>query len=200
MNNSVLDYTKRINNLTLVLSIGSFFKYSPKVVEKRIITSKYFTLFNKNLLNAQSYISSSILVKEMFPEIEINDFNNTFVEFEWIAMMYLYIIDKTGFNFETLFTYIDIETALQMFKIYHEMDLSASYDRFAELYRAKSIVKSKMSQLGLTNQEVALQTSISLPMIDALKNRHRDVRKLEVQKALMLANTLNIQIETLLNN
>ena len=200
MNNSVLDYTKRINDLTLVLSIGSFFKYSPKVVEKRIITSKYFSLFNNDLLEIKSYISSSILVKEIFPEINIDDFNNTFVEFEWIAMMYLYIIDKTGFNFETLFTYIDIETALQMFKIYHEMDLSASYDRFTELYHTKSIVKSKMSQLGLTNLEVSMQTSISLPMIDALKNRHRDIRKLEVQKALMLANTLNIQIETLLNN
>ena len=200
MNSTYFNYQKCVNDLTLVLSVGNFYKFSPKVVEKRIVNSKYFSLFNSELLNAQGYISSSTLIKNIFPEINVSDFKNTYIEFEWIAMMYLFLIDKTNFNFETLFLYINIETALQMFKVYHEMDFTASYTRFMELYNAKSVIKSKMNLLLLTNEEVSKQTSISLSMIDALKNRRRNIKKLELEKAYKLSKLLDIQIETLLNN
>ena len=104
MNSTYFNYQKCINDLTLVLSVGNFYKFSPKVVEKRIINSKYFSLFNSELLSAQGYISSSTLIKNIFPEINVSDFKNTYIEFEWIAMMYLFLIDKTNFNFETLLT------------------------------------------------------------------------------------------------
>ncbi len=200
MNSTYFNYQKCVNDLTLVLSVGNFYKFSPKVVEKRIVNSEYFSLFNNELLDAQGYISSSTLLKNIFPEIIVSDFKNTYIEFEWVAMMYLFLIDKTGFNFETLFLYINIETALQMFKIYHEMDFSASYNRFKELYNAKSIIKIKMNLFGLTNDEVSKQTSISLSMIDALKNRRRNIKKLELEKAFKLSKLLDIKIETMLNN
>ena len=87
-----------------------------------------------------------------------------------------------------------------MFNVYHEMDFTASYTRFKELYNAKSVIKIKMNLLLLTNEEVSKQTSISLSMIDALKNRRRNIKKLELEKAYKLSKFLDIQIETLLNN
>ena len=200
MNRDFFSYNKCLNDLALILSIGYFYNFSSRVVEKRISNSKYFNLFNRDFLDARSYISSSELAKSIFPEVNTDNFNHNLIEFQWVAMMYLYIIDRTDLNFETVFIYIGIESALKMFKIYHEMDLSAAFNRFMELYNEKSIIKSKMLQLGLSNEQVSLQTAISLSMIDALKNRHRDIKKLEVQKAITLSNILNIQIETLLNN
>ena len=194
------NYKKCLNDLTLIFSVGHFYRFTSKTVERRIINSKYFSLFNSDFLDPHSYITSEALVKIIYPEHNVTDFSHTFVELEWCAMMYLFLISKTQFNFETLFLYIDIDEATRMFKVYHEMDLTHSYNRFMELYKGKSIIKAKMNKLGLSNEEVSSKTSISLSMVDALKNRRRNIKKLEVEKAVKLAKVLDIQIETLLNN
>jgi len=194
------NYRKCLNDLTLVFSVGHFYKFTSKTVEKRIINSKYFSLFNSDFLDSQSYITSESLIKNIFPEHNVTDFSHTYLELEWCAMMYLFIISKTNYNFETMFTYIGLEEAIGMYNIYHEMDLTHSYNRFIELYKSKSIIKMRMNQLGLTNEEISKETSISPSMIDALKNRRRNIKKLEVEKAVKLAKYLDIQVETLLNN
>lgn len=194
------NYTKSLNDLALVLSVGHFYKFTAKSVEKRIIDSKYFSLFTSDFLNAESYKTSDIIVKEIFPEHNVTDYDHLYNECRWASMMYLFLLEKTKFNFETLFTYIGIDEAFRMFKIYHEIDFTHSYNRFMELYKAKSIIKSKMNAYGFTNEEMSKKTLISLSMIDALKNRRRDAKKLELEKALKLSEALHIHVETLLNN
>ena len=197
-NNDYYNYEKSINDLTTVLSIGYFFKYSFKVIQKRIIESKYFSHIN----NEFSYISTADLVANIYFDAEISDeiLNITYPEFEWIAMFYLHLISSTNLNFETIFIYAPITKAVEMFKIYHELDLNQALIWFNEEREKASIIKIRMQDLKLSSKDVGEFSGLSSYMILSLKNRQRDTAKLNIECGLKLANCLNINIRTLLNN
>ena len=60
MNNDYLNYQKCVDDLTAVLSIGYFFKYSTNVIEKRISESKYFNNFSSVFRFSINFTSTSI--------------------------------------------------------------------------------------------------------------------------------------------
>lgn len=201
MNNDFYNYQKSVNDLTLVLSLAYFHHFSFKAIEKRIVQSKYFSLFTSDFINKESYATSYDILKEIFPDVDIDENIDIFYnELEWVSMMYIYIISKTNFNFETIFCYIHINDAIKMYKLYHEMDLSLSYDEFNKLRKEKSIIKIRMKELEYTNEFVSKNVNLSYSMINSLKNRKRDIKKVDVNSALKLANLLKINVETLINN
>lgn len=201
MNEDFYSYNKVINDLTDVLSIAYFYKFSMPVIEKRIVESKYFNALSGSDLENHVFVSTKELLKEIFPDVETSDSQGIYYnELEWASTMYINILKKTNLNFETIFCYIGIEDSLRMFKMYHEIDLSNSLDKFEEARKQKSIIKIKMKELKITNDELSKETELSSSMINALKNRKRDVKKLDVYHAIKLAKSLKIGIETLLNN
>ena len=202
MNNDYFNYQKCVDDLTAILSIGYFFKYSTEVIEKRISESKYFNNFNKDFFTSESYISTDEIIETIYfdADIDENTKNVTYNELEWVSMVYINIIEDTGLGFEAIFCYAPIEKVIMMYRLYHEMDFSQSVQWFNEERNKVSIIKVLMKRMNMTNDYVSSKTNISLSMIDALKNRRRDIKKLDVERALALANTLNIKIETLLSN
>lgn len=200
MNNDYFNYKKCIDDLTLVLSYGYFHKYSFKVIEKRIIESKYFSLFNSSFLESKSYINDVELLKEIYFDSKMDEYNFSYNEIEWISTMYVYLISKTNYNFETLFIYIPLKEALKMYKLYHELDLNDSLIYFNELQNKSSIIDMCIKVYKLSNKEVADRVGLSSSTIDALRNRRRDIKKVDIYHALKLANVLKINISTLLNN
>ncbi|MCQ2793667.1 MAG: helix-turn-helix transcriptional regulator [Bacilli bacterium] len=200
MSNDYFNYQKCVDDLTAVLSIGYFFKYSTDVIEKRISNSKYFANFNKDFFSSESYISTDEVIESIYFDADIDDNTKIIVynELEWVSMMYIHIIKETGLGFEAIFCYAPIEKASSMYHLYHELDFSKCVEWFYEQMKKESIIKIAMKRLHLTNEYVSSKTNISSSMIDALKNRRRDVRKLDVERAIKLSKTLNINIETLL--
>lgn len=200
-NNDFFNYKKSVDDLSLVFSIAHFYQYSWKVIEKRIIDSKYFSLFNSDFLNAESYKTSVEILQEIFPDADTEELCNiSYNELEWVATMYVNILRKTDLNFETIFAYLPIEEGIKMYSLYHEMDFSQSLDRFLELKSQTSLMKVKMKQLKMTNQELSKRCGLSQSMIDALKNRRRDIKKLDLANGVKISYALHISVETLLNN
>lgn len=202
MNNDYFNYQKCVDDLTAILSIGYFFKYSTEVIEKRISESKYFNNFNKDFFTSESYISTDEIIESIYfdADLDENTKNVTYNELEWVSMVYINIIEDTGLGFEAIFCYAPIEKVIMMYRLYHELDFSKFVEWFNEERNKASIIKVLMKRMNMTNDYVTSKTNISLSMIDALKNRRRDIKKLDVERALTLANTLNIKIETLLSN
>ena len=93
-----------------------------------------------------------------------------------------------------------IEKAMELFHLYHELDFSKAVEWFNEERRKTSIIKMVMKQSNMSNAYVSEKTNISPSMIDALKNRRRDIRKLDLERSILLASTLNITVNTLLSN
>lgn len=202
MNNDYLNYQKCVDDLTAVLSVGYFFKYSTSVIEKRIAESKYFSNFNKKYFSSDSYIPTEDVIKSIYFDAEIDENTNgiTYNELEWVAMFFIHVIEETNLGFEAIFCYASIEKAMELFHLYHELDFSKAVEWFNEERKKSSIIKIVMKQSKMSNTYVSEKTNISLSMIDALKNRRRDIRKLDLERSILLASTLNITVNTLLSN
>jgi len=200
-NNDYYNYKKSIDDLTSVLSISYFYQYSWKSIENRIIESKYFSLLTSDFIDGESYISTLDLLKKIFPDANVEEVTNVYYnELEWVATMYVNIIKETSLNFETIFIYLPIEEAIKMYKLYHEMDISISLERFLQLKKSTSLIKIKMKEMKITNIVLAEKSGLSKSMIDALKNRKRDIKKLDLMHGIILSKILNVKVETLLNN
>lgn len=202
MNNDYFNYQKCVDDLTAVLSIGYFFKYSTNVIEKRISESRYFNNFNKDFFSSISYISTDEIIESIYFDAEIDDKTKNVIynELEWAAMAYISIIEDTSLGFEAIFCYAPIEKVIMMYHLYHELDFSKFIEWFNEQRNKTSIIKILMKRMKMSNDYISTKTNISTSMIDALKNRRRNIKKLDVERALALANTLNIKLETLLYN
>lgn len=202
MNNDYLNYQKCVDDLTAVLSIGYFFKYSTFVIEKRISESKYFNNFNKKFFSSDSYLTTEDIIKSIYFDAEIDESTSGFIynELEWVAMFYVHVIEETNLGFEAIFCYAPIEKAMELFHLYHELDFSKAVEWFNEERSKTSIIKMIMKRSNMSNAYVSEKTNISPSMIDALKNRRRDIRKLDLERSLLLASTLNITVNTLLSN
>lgn len=195
------NYQKFVNDLSATLAVGIKAEYSLKLIESRIAKSNYFITINNDFSDAINFITTQTLVTSLFPEVNALSFlESNYVVCEWMANMYIYIISNLNINFETLFLYIPIEKALKMFDLYHEMDFSASLDLFNNLKQEKSVISIRMKQLKLSNSDISILTNISLPMINSLRNRKRDITKLDVKRAMLLAKALHISLDTLMNN
>ena len=202
MNNDYFNYIKFVNDLTSILSIGYYYEYSFKVIEKRICNSAYFSCFNKEILTSIAYKDTNSLIKDFYYDIGVCEkpTNFEYKEFEWVSMIYINIIKNTSLNFETIFCYLPIEKALAMFEIYHELDMNKMIDYFVEERKKASIISKRMKSLGLTIGFVSNECGLSSSMIGALKNRKKDIKKLGFESAIKLSNILQISCETLLNN
>lgn len=194
------EYSKFVNVLSFVFSNGYHFKFATKAIEKRIVDSKYFTGFLKDQKTTNLYKSDIEVVEEIFPEIPKENINFVaYNEIEWSSMVYAYLLDKTGLNFETIFIYLPIQKVYEMFPLYHEMDINKCLTYFNEL-RKESVIAKRMKALKLTNAELSKRTGLSPASINFLRNRKTDIRKVAFQSAINIANELRISTETLLNN
>lgn len=200
MTNDYFDYSKFIDVLSLVLSIGYHFKFSTKSIEKKIIESKYFKDFLDEEQSSILYKTDLEIAKEIYPEInEENIQPISYKEIEWTAMMYGHILKKTKLNFETVFIYISIQKAYETFTIYHEMSFSQSLDYFLNL-RKESVISRRAKILKITTKELAESCGVSMSTINFLRTRKSDISKLNVGSAYKISKVLNISLETLLSN
>ena len=172
MNNDYFNYQKCVDDLTAILSIGYFFKYSTEVIEKRISESKYFNNFNKDFFTSESYISTDEIIESIYfdADLDENTKNVTYNELEWVSMVYINIIEDTGLGFEAIFCYAPIEKVIMMYRLYHELDFSKCVEWFNEERNKASIIKVLMKRMNMSNEHVSSKTNISLSMVDALKN------------------------------
>lgn len=199
MTTNYFDYSKFVNTLSFVLSIGYHFKFSTKSIEKRIVDSKYFSNFLRDEKTSDMYKSDIEIAKEIYPDITQKIEYISYNEIEWASMVYGYILGKTNLNFETLFIYLPIQKLYEMFPIYHEMDINKCLTYFNEL-RNISVISIRMKALKITNAELSAATGLSTSSINFLRNRKTDIKKVAFQSAMNLAKALRLSTETLLNN
>ncbi|MCQ2802066.1 MAG: helix-turn-helix transcriptional regulator [Bacilli bacterium] len=202
MSNDYYNYQKYIDDLTSVLSVGYFYKYNYETIQQRIINSKYFQVINNEILPSEAYLTTNEILSDIYFDSEINELteNIYYRELEWVSTSYINIVKNTSLNFETIFLYAPISEMEVMFKLYHEMDFNKLLKWFNECRNKTSLISIRMKQLKITSNELASECGLSFSMINSLRSRKRDIKKLDVEHALKLAKALNIEVETLLNN
>lgn len=192
------DYVQKYENvLTYILGRSITRGYSFSYIERRIACSATFSEFEKSNVTQIAFSSNEKIYSELFDD-DNNDYKeNPYDIYGWLGYIYIHLFLHFKITFEMLFIALPIETAISMYPIYHEMDISQMDDYLStELF--PSSLSCVMKRRNVTTQELTSKTNIPFTTIRSLKLGYRDIDKLEVLKAVLMASALNVKTETLL--
>ena len=187
-----------IDSFEKILSVAYQNDYSLDAVARAISYSSYFQKIENNNGEFAPIIDDTLLIKSIFPklDIELNDLV-VYKQCLWAAESYLRIQESTGLTFEAIFLYIPINEMYHYFVLYHEMDFSQIIERFKELQKDKSVFALLLKKYNYSLTYISQQTNISSETLFSLKNRRRDIKKVNVDTIVSIANLLRVRVETL---
>ena len=192
------DYVQKYENvLTYILGRSIARGYSFSYIERSIAYSATFSEFEKSNVTQIAFSSNEKIYSELFDD-DNNDYKeNPYDIYGWLGYIYIHLFLRFKTTFEMLFIALPIETAISMYPIYHEMDIS-QIDDYLSIELFPSSLSCIMKKHNITMQELASKTNIPFATIRSLKLGYRDIDKLEVLKATLIASALNVKTETLL--
>ena len=187
-----------INNFERILSAAYKYHYSLDTVERQISYSLYFQKIEKDGEDFSPLITSNLLLETIFSEIDIElEDLPVYNQCLWAAEVYLKIQGITNLTFEAIFIVLPIKKMYEYFDLYHEMDFSQIIDVFLDRYKKESILSRLIKEYGYSLKYISEETGISYDGICSLKSRRRDIKKLNVEKAVKLAYVFRVRVETI---
>ncbi len=194
------DYIQKYQNaLSYILGRSITHGFSFSFIERSIAYSITFSEFEKSNVTRIVFSSNEEIYSEIFNNVDISYKENPYDIYGWLGYIYIYLFLEFKVTFEMLFIALPLETAIKMYPIYHEMDISHLRD-----YLLKTLHPSSLSLImkkhNLTMKQLSETTGIPFATIRSLKLGYRDINKLEVYKTLLIAHALNVKIESLLND
>ena len=196
MNNVYLDeYTSLFGT---VLSYAYKIRYSLDALAREVSYSSFFQEIEKDRDTLPSYITDRELLMEIFnntyrESLPITSYNQCL----WAAESYLRIQEETKLTFEAIFIYLPIEKIYQYFDLYHEMDFSQIVKEFIRLFNEESVLSILMKKYGYSLKGVSEKLDISYDTLKSLKNRTRDVKKVDINIIYKLSSFFNVRMETI---
>ena len=192
MNDTYLyEYT---DQLGYALSFAHLNKYSLGALEKAISYSSFFQKIEKG---QTPIIEMGTLLKQLFPELLEFEESPIYSQCAWAAEAFLRIQKATRLTFEAIFLYVPIRKMYEFFYLYHEMDFSQIVGEFNALWKKKSILALAIKARGISLRDISKEIGIPYITLESLKERKRDIKKFNLEKAVALAALLNIRVETL---
>lgn len=187
-----------VNVLERVFSFAHEKHYSLDAVARIISYSPFFQKIEKSSRELAPFITDTSLVKSLFFEQKV-DLDNipVFNQCLWASESYLRIQQSTGLTFEAIFLYYPINKMYDCFDVYHEMDFSHIIDAFIEQYKKQSVLALLIKKYNYSLIYLSEQTNVPYGTLYSLKTRRRDIKNVNVQSLAMIANLLNVRIETL---
>ena len=186
---------------TLSYLIGRSYqeRYSFDYIQKRISYSSLINELEKSNSTLIAFSSMEKIYSDIFKDYD-NDYEfNIYDMFGWIGYTYMHLFLSLQITFEALFYLIPIDEMMNLYKLYHEMDYSQVLD-YVKNKVDHSLLNVVMSKKEISSKSLSDKTGISVATITALRYGKRDINKLEAHKLLLIANALNVKMETLLPN
>lgn len=194
------DYIEKYQNtLSRLLCRAIGLKRSFSYVENKIAYSNVFSEFEKSNITLIAFSDSEQIYNSIFSYDDEDLFMEDDTVFSWLGFIYIHLFLKFKTTFEMLFFALPIQKALQMFHLYHEMDLSQIEEYFINATKPthlSCIMKAKK----ISTKQLSEKTGISFATIRSLKTGYRAIDKLEASKLISLAFALNVKSETLLSS
>ena len=180
---------------------------SPETLQKMMITSNCIRQFEKGnpsyvagmtgcelfiKMVEESGLSIKIPAEEMYLDKSPEYWSGWAIAFyQWYS----------GKSFERIFEYISIEELLNMYPVFHEMDIMQFVDEVDKKIASGS-TGTRLSIIrkyaGLTQKELSEISDVPLRQIQLFEQRQRDINKCQVETLLRLSKALKCNIEDIL--
>ena len=192
------DYkTKYGDTLTYLLGRAYSENYSFDYIQKTISYSQMISEFEKSNVTIIAFSSMERIYNDIFPKHVNNYVFNPYDVFGWCGYVYVYLFLKMEITFEALFYLIPLEEMLNLYHLYHEMSVTQIEDYAFEMLKY-SMLDIVMKARKISNGDLSRMTGISVSTINALRYGKRNIAKLEGDKLLLIANCLDVKMESLL--
>lgn len=194
------DYIEKYQSVLehlLSKAIGLHFSYS--FVERKIAYSDVFSEFERSNITLIAFNDNDRIYDAIFGNSENDLIRESDSIYSWLGFIYIHLFLKFKVTFEMLFMAIPIEKALSMYRIYHEMDITQVEKVFIEAIRPTSLARI-MECKKIKTKDLSIRANIPLTTIRSLKYGYRSIDKLEANKLIELAFSLNVKVETLLSS
>ena len=119
----------------------------------------------------------------------------------WLGWALAYYQWYSACRFSEIMQVISVQDMLKMYDKYHEMDILAFVERMDEISHAtrmESRLKRYRTMVGLSQRELAKQTSIPLRTIQQYEQRQKNINKAQVDYLIRLSRALYCLPEDLL--
>lgn len=193
--NYLYDY---VDLLEKVLSYGHKHNYSTSTIERSVSYSPFFMKIESNEDYFGAIVETGRLIHSIFPEKTVfTDHAPTYIPCLWAAEAYIRIQEHSKLTFEAIFLYLPIEKMYELFPLYHEMDFSKTIFYFDELVEKQPIFAILLKRYKYTLKYVFENTGISYQTLASLKQRRRDIKKMNIESLYKLSKLFKVRIETL---
>ncbi len=118
----------------------------------------------------------------------------------WVGWALAYYQWQSGISFEQIQQYVDIEDILDLYPIFHEMDILQFVDEMNRRIRLKKYASNlKMVRInaGLSQKELAEFSGVPLRTLQQYEQKQKDINKAQVGYLLALAQTLCCDVSDL---
>lgn len=171
--------------------------YSFDYIQKTISYSNVINEIEKSNVTTIAFSSLEKIYSEVFPSTRNNYTFNEYDIFGWCGYAYMHLFISKQITFEALFFAIPIEQMLNLYRLYHEMNVTRLDDYLNETIK-HTMLDVVMKSLKISNTELSSLTGISVSTINALRYNKRNIAKLEGGKLQKIAKVLCVKMETLL--
>ena len=106
-------------------------------------------------------------------------------------------------RFKDIFSRIPLQEIIDMYSVYHEMDITHFIEDLEERYKASecaSNLKRIRESRGLSQTELSRQSGVNLRNIQMYEQRGNDIDKAQAQIVYKLSRILGCDVEDLLEN
>ena len=189
--------------------LGSYFDiavneyhYSITTAWKKFVFSDISSLFEKG----NPFIISGLSGSELFDKIAGFHFDSKMIFLSkspeyWFGYYLAYYQWCTSVRFGQVDCYLNAEEILDMYKIYHEMDVMHFVEHINELInqrKTKSNLEMHRLSLKYTRKELSEISGISIRTIEQYEQGLKDINNAKASTVLSLARALLVDVEDIL--
>ena len=192
----------RINHLfSAIFSYSVFYSYSYSYLEKQIANNFFIASLESgdaSFLNNYAYdqIIDSIFNKEITADL-INESNSLT---NWLGEIYPYLSFRLNKSFSYIFLYLPIAEAIELFDVYHEMDISQLVKYFNSLTEKKTILSLLLKKRNMTAYELSVLTNIKYNTIINYTRNNNQIYEAKYETIYRLSNVLKVPANTFVRN
>lgn len=119
----------------------------------------------------------------------------------WCGWAIAYYQWKSSMSFADIAGIVDISSVYQMYRKYHEMDITQFVDKLDDIYREKNPdtrLKIMRTRLGLSQRELAERACIPIKTIQQYEQRQKNINHANVDYLISLSKALYCDIDLLI--
>ena len=153
---------------------------------KKIEANKYDDYFNKSITEIFESITTSY-IKE---DDSFGIYNDAY----WSGVVYFYLYEKTHKPFSYLFLKLPLELLLDLYPVYHEMDLSSLYEHFQKLEQERTILRALCQDYHSSLTKINKATLININTLSKYNASDEALYNASFQNIIKIANYFDVPI------